>query len=66
MSTEDLKAWAAEAGQRYRETGRAAAEARAELREAIRQLVESGVSEVEAARLVGVTRMTIRKWLGKQ
>lgn len=66
MSTEDLQAWVARAAQRYRDTDAAAAEARGELREAIRQLVESGVSEVEAAKLVGVSRMTIRKWLGKQ
>lgn len=32
---------------------------------AVRIAVADGVSEVEAARLAGVDRMTIRRWLGK-
>lgn len=34
-------------------------------REAVREAVADGMSESEAARLSGVTRMTIRKWVGK-
>jgi transposase len=34
-------------------------------RAAVRAAVAAGVSEVEAARLVGVDRMTVRRWLGK-
>lgn len=34
-------------------------------REAVRKATAGGMSESEAARLSGVTRMTIRKWVGK-
>lgn len=40
-------------------------ESRDELRDAVQQAVAAGVTEVEAARLSGVTRMTVRKWVGK-
>lgn len=40
-------------------------ESRDELRDAVRQAVGAGMSEVEAARVAGVTRMTVRSWLGK-
>lgn len=40
-------------------------ESRDELRDAVREAIKAGVTEVEAARLSGVTRMTIRKWVGK-
>jgi len=32
---------------------------------AAREAVAGGMSESEAARQLGVTRMTIRKWIGK-
>lgn len=51
------KAWA-----RARERERAAAAA---MYEAIRQAVEAGLSEVEAARQAGCDRMTVRRALGK-
>ena len=35
------------------------------LRDAVADAVRGGMSEVEAARLSGVTRMTVRSWLGK-
>lgn len=38
---------------------------RDQLADAVRAAVDSGVSEVEAARLAGVSRMTVRSWLGK-
>ena len=37
----------------------------AELRTAVRHAIEAGMSEVEAARLAGVSRPTVRAWLGK-
>lgn len=40
-------------------------ESRDELRDAVREAVKAGMTEVEAAKLAGVTRMTIRAWLGK-
>lgn len=42
-----------------------AADARERLIEAVREAATLGVSESELAREVGVTRMTIRAWLGK-
>ncbi len=38
---------------------------RSELVTAVRRAVEAGMSESEAARLAGVTRMTVRAWQGK-
>ncbi len=43
----------------------AASEARDRLRQGVAVAVAAGMSESEAARQVGVTRMTIRAWLGK-
>lgn len=40
-------------------------EATDRLRLAVRDAVHHGMSESEAARLANVTRMTVRKWLGK-
>jgi transposase len=37
----------------------------AELGEAVRAAVADGMTEVEAAYVAGVTRMTVRAWLGK-
>ena len=35
-------------------------------REAVRADIANGMTETEAARRYGVTRMTIRAWLGKR
>ena len=35
------------------------------LRQAVRDAVAAGMSESEAARVAGVSRMTVRAWLGK-
>ena len=41
--------------------------ARDRLRDAVVRLVESGeVSEVQAAKLAGISRQGLRQWLGKQ
>lgn len=40
--------------------------ASAALREAVMQAVSAGMSEAAAARHAGVTRMTVRAFLGKQ
>ena len=40
-------------------------ESRDELRAAVLDLIKHGTTEVEAARLAGVDRMTVRKWQGK-
>lgn len=45
------------------EEGREAA--RDALAAAVRAAVAAGMTESEAARLAGVTRMTVRAWLGK-
>jgi len=42
-----------------------AEQATADLRQAVRDAVAAGMSESEAARTAGVTRPTVRKWLGK-
>lgn len=43
-----------------------AAQARNAVRNAARVEIAAGMSESEAARLYGVDRMTVRKWLGKR
>ena len=45
-----------------------AAQARAmdKVRWAVVQAVMDGMTEAEAARIAGVDRMTVRKWLGKR
>ena len=40
-------------------------QARQRLIAAVREAVKHGMTEVEAARVSGVTRMTVRSWLGK-
>jgi DNA invertase Pin-like site-specific DNA recombinase len=49
--------------QRARDKERALA---ADLYDAIREAVEGGMSEHEAARVAGVDRMTVRRALGKR
>jgi len=39
--------------------------ARQQLRQAVVDAVAAGVPEAEVARLSGVTRMTVRAWIGK-
>ena len=39
--------------------------AAAQLKAAVRAAVAAGMSESEAARQAGVSRMTVRSWLGK-
>ncbi len=39
--------------------------ARQQLRQAVVDAVTAGVPEAEVARLAGVTRMTVRAWIGK-
>jgi len=55
--------------QGHRAAVESARESAAEASEALRSTtiaaVHAGVSEVEAARLAGVARMTVRSWLGK-
>jgi DNA-binding transcriptional regulator YiaG len=40
-------------------------DARSSLRDLVVRAVQLGLSESEAARLAGVTRMTVRSWCGK-
>lgn len=42
-----------------------ARKARDKLAEAVRAAVRDGMSESEAARLTGVSRLTVRSWVGK-
>lgn len=53
------------AAHRYRITRAALDNRRDELAVEVRAAVNGGMSEVEAARLAGVSRMTVRSWLGK-
>lgn len=53
-------------GQRLKTATRARKDVLDEAHKAVRAGADEGVSEVEMARLVGVTRMTIRSWLGKR
>ena len=53
--------WAEERAYHKREMGCAADQ----LRDAVRGAIAAGMTEVEAAKLAGVTRMTVRAWLGK-
>ena len=53
------------AARRYARAQPARNEARDRLAEAVRDAVAAGMTEVDAARVGGVDRMTVRKWLGK-
>lgn len=53
------------AGKAWHDAKRKEREQAAALYEAIRGAVAGGLSEVEAARLAGVDRMTVRRALGK-
>jgi len=46
----------------YRDARERHREARDTLRAAVREALTQGMTEVEAARIAGVTRMTIRSW----
>jgi len=50
---------------RYRACVADSQQAREDLADAVRQAVAGGMSEVRAARIAGVGRMTVRKWVGK-
>lgn len=54
-----------EAAARHQAARRRLEEERGALREAIRDAVAGGLSEVRAAELAGVSRPTVRAWLGK-
>lgn len=49
----------------YDRAGDAFEAAKGELQRAVRQASVDGLSEVEISRRAGVTRMTVRSWLGK-
>ncbi len=52
-------------GEEYKDAASRAEDARAGLVWKIREAVDGGMSESEVARVAGVTRMTVRKALGK-
>ena len=53
----------AKAAMTYRLAGEELALARTKLAEAVRDAIADGMSQSEAARIVGVDRLTIRKWM---
>ena len=54
-----------DAARRYASDRRRLARSRDNLADLVRLAVRHGMTEVEAGKLSGVTRMTIRKWVGK-
>lgn len=54
------------AREQYAVSRRLAERAWDELRKAALAAISAGMSESEAARVAGVDRMTVRKWLGKR
>lgn len=64
MSPNPRAALIARAGEYKRAADKLAYE-KVALRYAVIDAVADGMSEVEAARLAGVSRMTVRAWLGK-
>lgn len=63
--TTDARAELARVARRATRARTARDKAMAELGEAVRAAVAEGMPEAEAARAAGVTRMTVRAWLGK-
>ena len=55
----------ARAARSYEAATRTASVATDALRAAVRAAVAAGMSESEASRQAGVSRMTVRSWLGK-
>ena len=53
----------AKAAAEYRHYQGQLAAARTELAQAVRDAIAEGMSQSEAARIVGVDRLTIRKWI---
>jgi transposase len=53
------------AGKRHASDKARLARSRDDLADLVQLAVRNGMSEVEAARHAGVTRMTVRAWLGK-
>lgn len=62
---EDWEARVAAQGRRYRAAVERAEAERHKLAGLVGSAVAAGVSEVRAARAAGVTRQTVRAWLGK-
>ena len=53
-------------GRRLAKARKAEADAMDDIRAALPEAIAAGVTEVDAARLTGLDRMTIRKMLGKR
>jgi hypothetical protein len=66
MPSLPLKMKMLEAGDAYKTSRAAVAEVMKEARELTREAHAAGKSEYRIAELLGVDRMTIRKWLGKR
>jgi hypothetical protein len=60
--TGDARARLEAAAAEYARARRVMGAARAGLAVAVREACEAGMTEVEAAKLAGVTRMTVRAW----
>jgi hypothetical protein len=65
MSTTPFERDLARDGRRLARARAAEEQARDNLAATVQEAVSAGVSEVRAAELAGVDRMTIRAWLGK-
>ena len=65
MTTPDARAELVRAARRATRARASRDKSMAELGEAVRAAVADGMTEVEAAYVAGVTRMTVRAWLGK-
>lgn len=61
----DVRSRLVKGGRRHASDRARLARSRDDLADLVRMAVRHGMSEVEAARLSGVTRMTVRSWLGK-
>lgn len=65
MTTDDYTLRLTDAAKRYASDRRRLDRSRDDLADLVRLVVRHGETETEVARLAGVTRMTVRKWLGK-
>lgn len=63
--TDDTTLRLTDAAKRHTSDRARLARSRDNLADLVRMAVRHGMTESEAARLAGVTRMTIRKWVGK-
>lgn len=64
-SPDDYRADLIKAAERYATDRERARKSRDHLRNLVYLCHRRGMTEVEAARLAGVSRMTVRAWLGK-